>query len=63
MNKRCTQRLTREMIFNDSPRTWVEKGGPGRGDLGAPGERSCNLNNAYALRRGLLTSESGRAFV
>jgi hypothetical protein len=72
MSKRCTHRCTREMIFNDAPRSYSgywATGSKSKYFSGSGGARSveankggvggCNLNNAYSLRMGMFTSEYG----
>jgi hypothetical protein len=55
----CTQRVTRELIFHDTPRTlsgwWASAKESAIFPSSSPG--SCQLSNSYALRRGLFTSE------
>jgi len=52
----CTQRVTRELIFHDTPRTMSGRwGSASKRHINGHGD--CGLNNAYALRRGLITSE------
>lgn len=53
--RQCTNRVTREVIFNDSPRTYVGAKQDTHNLKDDP--TGCDLNNAYALRRGLMTSE------
>jgi hypothetical protein len=56
-SNQCTNRVTRELIFNDAPRTLVGATGDTAKESFFPPAKKCDLNNAYALRRGLVTVE------